>query len=87
MTLDFQIAFNIAVGIVGVLGGWILNTMWNAIKDMQTADHNLTEKVAAIEVLVAGQYLRRDEYRGDLKSMNETLLRIEGKLDTKADKK
>jgi hypothetical protein len=84
--VDLQTAFNIILGAAAFFGGWILNTMWGAIKDMQSADKDLAEKVSEIQVLVAGNYLPRSEYRSDIVAIHETLQRIEGKIDKKADK-
>ena len=81
-----QTLFNIAVGLVGALGGWILNTLWQEIKSMQATDDKLAEKVAGIEVLVAGQYVKRDDMQVLSSAIFAKLDRIEDKLDSKADK-
>ncbi len=70
-----QVFFDVAVGVIGVLGGWVLNTVWSAVKDLQTADKELAEKVGQIEVLVAGRYVTREEF-------NTTLSQVFIKLDT-----
>lgn len=72
---EYQVFFDVAVGVIGVLGGWVLNTVWGAVKDLQEADKDLADKVAAIEVLVAGRYVTRDEF-------NSTLGQVFSKLDT-----
>jgi hypothetical protein len=72
---EYQVFFDVAVGVIGVLGGWVLNTVWGAVKDLQTADKELAEKVSEIEVLVAGRYVTRDEF-------NTTLSQVFVKLDT-----
>jgi hypothetical protein len=72
---EYQVFFDVAVGIIGVLGGWVLNTVWGAVKDLQEADKDLAEKVGEIEVLVAGRYVTRDEF-------NLTLGQVFAKLDT-----
>ena len=72
---EYQVFFDVAVGVIGVLGGWVLNTVWGAVKDLQTADKELAEKVSEIEVLVAGRYVTRDEF-------NTTLSQVFIKLDT-----
>ena len=72
---EYQVFFDVAVGIIGVLGGWVLNTVWGAVKDLQSADKELAEKVSEIEVLVAGRYVTRDEF-------NTTLSQVFVKLDT-----
>jgi hypothetical protein len=84
--VNWQEAFNIAFSAAAFLGGYFVKTLWEAIKDVQAADRALTEKVAAIEVLVAGSYVTRTEYRDDLRNINTVLERIESKLDGKQDK-
>lgn len=54
--------FNVATGIAGMLGGWWLKVLWSEVKGLQKADKELAEKLAAIEVLVAGKYITRDEF-------------------------
>lgn len=84
--MDLQTAFNLAVAFGAFLGGWILNTMWQAIRDIQTADKSLTDKVAAIEVLVAGTYVTRPEHGACMARIEGSLQRIEDKIDRKVDK-
>jgi len=72
---EYQVFFDVAVGVIGVLGGWVLNTVWGAVKDLQEADKELAEKVGQIEVLVAGRYVTREEF-------NTTLSQVFIKLDT-----
>lgn len=83
MTQEF---FNIAVGIAGALGGWWLKVMWETLKDLQVADRDLMDKVSKIEVLVAGAYVKRDEFDRALTRIFEKLDHIDSKLDGKADK-
>ncbi len=81
-----QTVFNIAIAISGGLGGWWLKTMWNSLRDLQKADQKLAEKVAAIEILVAGQYVRKDDLDRLSDAIFKKLDKIEDKLDGKADK-
>jgi hypothetical protein len=75
MTSETQIFFDVAVAVIGAMGGWILNTVWVSVKELQKADKELADKVSEIEVLVAGRYVTRDEF-------NNTLSQVFGKLDT-----
>ena len=84
--MEMQTLFNIAVGLVGALGGWILNTLWTEIKSMQATDNKLADKVAAIEILVAGQYVKRDDIQALSSAIFAKLDRIEDKLDGQVDK-
>jgi len=83
---DHQILFNIVVGMLGVIGGWWINAMWVSIKELQAMDRDLAEKVGAIEVLVAGQYVTRDEYTNTLNAIFVKLDRIQETINSKADK-
>jgi ribosomal protein S11 len=74
MMVEYQVLFDVAIGVIGVLGGWTLNTVWAAVKDLQKADKELAEKVADIEVLVAGRYVTREDF-------NQVLNQVFTKLD------
>ncbi len=84
--VEYQVLFDIAIGVIGVLGGWTLNTVWAAVKDLQEADKELAEKVGNIEVLVAGRYITREEFNSTLNQVFERLDRIRDLLSTKADR-
>lgn len=84
--MDTQTAINIAVGIAGIFGGWILKFLHTGLRDLQKADIELTDKVQKIEVLVAGQYVKRDDVDKLATALFTKLDRIEAKLDGKADK-
>lgn len=73
---DYQVFFDVAIGVVGVLGGWILNTVWGAVKDLQESDKQLAEKISSIEILVAGRYVTREEFNSTLNQVFERLDRI-----------
>ena len=86
VAMDFQVGFNVAIALVGMLGGWVLKTVWESVRDLQAADKELTDKVQGIEVLVAGQYIKRDELDRHIEAIFRKLDSIEAKLDRKADK-
>ena len=77
---------NMLIGAVSVLFGWILKTIWDAVKDLQESDGELADKVNRIEVLVAGEYVKREEFQGALDRLFAKLDQIEAKIDQKADK-
>lgn len=83
---DYQTLFNIVIGIIGILGGWWFNAMWSAIKELQAVDKDLAEKVASIEVLVAGRYVTREEFNNTLNQVFTKLDRIIDGLNGKADR-
>lgn len=78
--------FNIGIGLISAMLGWWLNNVWTSLKELQEADRELAEKVASIEVLVAGQYVTRDEFNTVLNQVFTKLDRIIEKLNEKADR-
>ena len=86
MNNEYQIFFDVGVAVIGAMGGWILNTVWNAVKELQRADKELAEKVAVIEVLVAGRYITREEFNQTLNQVFERLDRIRDLLSLKVDR-
>lgn len=83
--MDQQL-FNIVIGVAGALGGWWMKAMWEGLKDLQKTDHELTQQVNNLQILVAGQYMRREEFDQVSQAIFAKLDRIEDKLDKKADK-
>lgn len=81
-----QNILNITLLFATAAGGWVLKGLHDAIAHLQIADTSLTEKVQAIEVLVAGNYVRRDDLDRSIVAIFAKLDRIETKLDLKADK-
>ena len=70
--MDWQSAFNIAAGILGAIGGWLLNNLWSAVE-------RLRRDLNALEVSINSSYLKRDDF-------NQALERIEDKIDRMAER-
>ncbi len=85
--IDYQALFNIAGSLVAFLGGYWLKTLSETMKDLQDADRKLAEKVSNIEILVAGAYVKREDFDKTLEKISQKLDRIEDKLDGKVDKR
>ena len=84
--MDSQTIINIAIALVGFLGGWILKVIWESVKDLQVVDKLLTEKVNTIEILIAGNYMSKQDFDKIAIAIFAKLDKIEDKLDKKADK-
>jgi hypothetical protein len=82
----FQTGFNVVVGVLMTIFGWLLNTLYTTIRDLQQADEKLTDKVNRVEVLVAGNYPTRGEFDSKIDALFKKLDNIENKLDRKADR-
>ena len=72
-------------GFCAVLG-FLLNAVWQAVKDLQRADNELTKRESEIEVLVAGNYVTRQEFDRVVQRLFAKLDSIDCKLDSKVDK-
>lgn len=81
-----QELINWVLGAFGMLLGFIVKSIWDAVKDLQTSDKDLADKVSRIEVLVAGEYVKKDEFNSIMLRLFEKLDHIEAKIDNKQDK-
>ena len=84
--MEDQNIINLLGGFISAIIGWLLKTLWQAVGDLQKSDVELADKVNRIEVLVAGEYVKRDEFQGALDRLFIKLEQIESKIDRKADK-
>jgi len=83
---DFQDLFNIAVGFIMTILGWFLRVAWDSLSKLQQQDRELADKVARIEVLVAGEYVKKEDFERVIERLFDKLDHIEIKIDNKADK-
>lgn len=75
----------ILTGFSAILG-FLLHAVWQATKDLQREDQELAKRVGEIEVLVAGNYVTRQEFDRAIDKLFAKLDAIEMKLDKKADR-
>lgn len=81
-----QELLNWAFGLVNLILGGFIKAMWDSYKELKRADSALADKVNSIEVLVAGQYVKRDDFDKVANAIFLKLDKISDKLDNKADK-
>ena len=84
--MDMQSLFNAAMAAIMALIGWYLRIMWDSVKSLQKEDRDLADKVSRIEVLVAGEYVKKDDFDRVIERLFDKLDHIEMKIDQKADK-
>ena len=73
--MDYQVLFNIAIGVAAFFGGWTLNNISRAIERLDNDVRNMPVN-----------YVSKDDYRLDIAEIKDMLARIFDKLDDKADK-
>lgn len=81
-----QSALNWVFGVANLLLGAALKWVYDAHRDLRKADEKLTEKVNKIEVVVAGEYVKREDFDKVANILFAKLDKISEKLDQKADK-
>lgn len=77
--MESQDVFNAAITLSGVFGGWILKTIWDAIKDLKMEVRELNREVNQ-------DFVRREDFKDSIVEIREMLNKIFDKLDNKADK-
>lgn len=75
-----QTFINWLYGISTLLITAVVKWLWAAHKDLQATDKELAEKVSKIEVLVAGQYITREEFERGVQRIFDKLDHIEMKI-------
>lgn len=81
-----QASLNWFFGLVNLVFGVLLKMFWDSYKALKATDKELADKVGNIEVLVAGQYVKREDFVQVTNQIFTKLDKILDKLDTKADK-
>lgn len=84
--MDYQVLFNIAFGIAGVFGGWVLNNLTKSIErldtDVRAMPHTYVSKADWKDAMKE----MKDEMRAGFDKIDHTLGTIFKKLDHKEDK-
>jgi hypothetical protein len=81
-----QSIYNWAFGLLNLVFGFILKAIWDSYKELKSADMALAEKVNSIEILVAGNYVRKDDFDRFTDAIFIKLDKISDKIDNKVDK-
>jgi len=81
-----QSALNWVFGVANLILGAAFKWIYDSHRDLRKADEKLAEKVNKIEVVVAGEYVKRDDFDKVANVIFAKLDKISEKLDQKADK-
>ena len=81
-----QSVLNWFFGILNLIIGFFIKGMWDSYKDLKLTDSQLAEKVNSIEILVAGQYVKREEFVHVTNQIFSKLDKILDKVEQKANK-
>lgn len=81
-----QSLLNWVFGLCNLILGGFIKAMWDSYKDLRRTDKELADKVGSIEVLVAGEYVKREDFQNVTTEIFRKLDKILDKLDQKMDK-
>lgn len=84
--MSYQEIINILLGVCGTMGMFLLTTVFRRISELAVETKTQGDKIAAVEVLVAGRYITRDEFTSTCNTLFTKLDSISDKLNGKADK-
>ena len=68
--MDYQLLFNIVLGLATAMGGWIFKNMWGSIEELRTQNKDL-------QLLLVGEYSRKEEAEIALNRVLEKITRLE----------
>jgi hypothetical protein len=73
--MDYQVLFNGAVVVASFFGGWTLNSITKSLERLDVDVRNMPH-----------DYVSKDDYKDELRSVKEMLGKIFDQLNAKADK-
>ena len=71
-------AIEVLLGIIVIGLGWWNSAMWAEIKDLRIRDIKAGEEMTRLQVLIAGNYITREELRD---SMREMTMAVTSRID------
>lgn len=80
MLID-QDTINAGISGLSILFGWVLKVLYSALQDLQNVDKELANKVQAMELLVAGKYVQKEEFERLSNALFVKLDKIDDKRD------
>lgn len=81
-----QTLINFIIAGIGAAVAFILKVIWEGLRELQQADLHITARLNEVQLLVAGQYVRKDELKDMVTALFAKLDKIEAKVDRKVDK-
>lgn len=77
--MDYQLLFNIAFSFILFLVGWFVRIAYDAANAMK---HDLM----TLERELHSSFVRREDYKEDIREIKDLLLSIQERMNSKADK-
>ncbi len=77
--MDYQLLFNIAFSFIVFLIGWFVRIAYDAANAMKN-------DLMALERELHSSFVRREDYKEDIREIKDLLLSIQDRMNNKADK-
>lgn len=84
--MDYQVLFNIAFGIAGVFGGWVLNNITKSVERLDTDVRAMPHTYVTKDDWKDAMREMKDEMRSGFDKIDASLNNVFKKLDKKEDK-
>ena len=84
--MDSHSVIEVLLGLVAFFGGMFVKGLNDSVKSLHIQDAALTEKIHDIENVVAGDYVKREDFDRKIDKLFIKLDLIAERLDSKADK-
>ncbi len=81
-----QTLINYLMAGFGAAISFILRVIWEGVRELQKCDLEITSKINEIQLLVAGQYVKKEDLEKLSTALFNKLDRIELKVDGKMDR-
>ena len=93
MDLDYQLVFNITLGIVSTIAGWFFKVFYDQIKSIKEETDSLEEKhekvhrgviekINALALSLPEKYVHRGDFENLVKVMNHRFDKLEEKIES-----
>jgi hypothetical protein len=91
--MDYQVIFNIALGLIGTLGGWFFKSVYDQIRDLEAeiedvSDHHekdhreVVQKINDLALSLPEKYVSKGDYDSLVKVMHHRFDKLEEKIDS-----
>lgn len=85
--MDYDLLFNMTIGVTLTLFAFIMkHVFWGTLQKHTDVHEELHERIAILEKLVAGEYVKRSEFRDVINKFDAKLDKIVDKLGEKQDR-
>lgn len=82
-----NIVLNVLLCVGAILLTHLLTSLRETVNQLRSADQTLSGQISAIQVLVAGQYITRQEFRTEVDKLGEALFRKLDRMEDRHSKK